>query len=97
VKLTSSAMGNGILMVDGDLEINGGLQFYGLVLVRGVIKFTGGGADKTNISGAVLAGQESLVDNVLGGSATIQYNLCSLTQDYSNNPPKVINAREAMY
>src|SRR4051812_33619373 len=60
VKFTSASSGSGILIVDGDLDINGGLQWYGLILVKGVIKFTGGGADKTNILGAVLAGQESV-------------------------------------
>ena len=78
VQLTGGSKGNGILIVDGDLDIHGGLQFYGLVLVRGVIKFTGGGSDHTNLYGAVLAGQESLVDNVLGGSASIYFNSCAL-------------------
>jgi hypothetical protein len=96
-KLTASSNGNGILIVDGDLEINGGLQFYGLVLVKGVIKFTGGGADKTNIYGAVLAGQESYVDNVLGGSAVINFNSCALKQNTGNKPPTMINFHEMSY
>jgi hypothetical protein len=97
VQLTSGAIGNGILIVDGDLDIHGGLQFYGLVIVRGIVKFTGGGANGTNIFGSVLAGKESLVDNVLGGSAVIQYDKCSLLQDWDANPPRVITAREVMY
>jgi len=65
--------------------------------VRGVIKFTGGGSDATNIFGAVLAGQESLVDNVLGGSAVINFDACSLTKTKINNPPSILAAREVMY
>jgi hypothetical protein len=97
VKLTSSAKGNGILIVDGDLEINGGLQFYGLILVKGVIKFTGGGSDKTNIYGAVMAGQESYVDNTLGGSAVIQYNMCALQNLMTPSPASLLSIREATY
>jgi hypothetical protein len=96
-QLTAGSAGNGILIVDGDLDIHGGLQFYGLVLVKGVIKFTGGGSDKTNIFGAVLAGQESYVDNVLGGSAVINFNSCALKQNTGNKPPTMINFHEMSY
>lgn len=97
LKITSSSRGNGILIVDGDLDINGGLEFYGLILVKGVVKFTGGGAQATNIYGAVLAGQESLVDNVLGGSAVINFDACSLMRRLTNNPPVMLVQREVMY
>lgn len=97
LQLTSSSQGNGILIVDGDLDIHGGLNFYGLILVRGVIKFTGGGSDHTNIVGAVLAGQESYVDNTLGGSAVIDFNSCALKQNKIPQPPRLLSIREATY
>lgn len=97
VQLTSGSQGNGILIIDGDLDIHGGLQFYGLILVRGVIKFTGGGSDHTNIIGAVLAGQESYVDNTLGGSAVIDFNSCALKRNKIPQPPRLLSIREATY
>ncbi len=97
VQLSGGSNGNGILIVDGDLDIHGGLQFYGLIIVRGVIKFTGGGNDSTNIFGAVLAGEESYVDNTLGGSAVINYNLCALKQNKTPQPPALLSIREATY
>lgn len=97
LKLTSGSTGAGILVVDGDLEINGGLQFFGLILVRGVISFTGGGSDPTNINGAVLAGQQSLDNTVLGGSAVINYDVCALANNTAPQPPRIIAYREVFY
>jgi hypothetical protein len=94
LQLTGGAVGNGVLVVNGDLDIHGGLQFYGLIIVKGVIKFTGGGSDKTNIYGATIAGQESLVDNVLGGSANIDYDYCALPQPDKTKPPRMLAFRE---
>ncbi|MGH9532973.1 MAG: hypothetical protein ACRD2Q_11330, partial [Terriglobales bacterium] len=97
LKLTAGSTGAGILVVDGDLEINGGLQFFGLILVKGVISFTGGGNDPTNISGAVLAGQQSLDTTTLGGSANIQFDVCALQNNMAPQPPRVIAYREIFY
>ena len=65
--------------------------------MKGVISFTGGGSDKTNIFGAVLAGQQSLVDVDLGGSATINYDSCALVQKKAPRPPNAIAFRELPY
>lgn len=95
----TGAAGNGILIVDGDLTIGGGLEFYGLILVKGVVKFTGGGSAKTNIMGAVLAGEQSLVDldTVLGGSANIRFDRCALEQKKDPAPPIMLSFHEISY
>jgi hypothetical protein len=97
VQLTGGAQGNGILIVDGDLDIHGGLNFYGLILVKGDIKFTGGGANAVNIFGAVLAGQESYVDNTLGGSAVVKFDSCALKHNLVAAPPKLVAFRELTF
>ena len=94
LQITGGSVGNGILVVNGDLDIHGGLQFYGLIIVKGVIKFTGGGSDATNIYGATIAGEESLVDNVLGGSANLSYDYCALPQPDKTKPPRMLAFRE---
>ena len=94
VQLTSSPTGNGILIVNGNLDVHGGLDFYGLVLVTGVVSFTGGGSDKVNIYGALIAGQQSLVDNKLGGSMAIQFDQCALPSRDNTQPPKMLSLRE---
>jgi len=97
LKLTANSSGSGILIVDGDLEINGGLLFYGLILVRGTISFTGGGSQTTNVYGAVLAGQESYTNIVVGGSASINFDYCALPQGGKNKAPVIISYRELEY
>jgi hypothetical protein len=68
--------GYGILMVTGDLEVHGGFDWTGLVIVLGTISFTGGGADKVNIVGGVMCGEMSAPSADLsdfGGSMTLKY------------------------
>ncbi|HKR96025.1 MAG TPA: hypothetical protein VJW55_11710 [Candidatus Angelobacter sp.] len=102
VKLTSAASGSGILIVDGDLEINGGLNWYGLILVRGQVSFTGGAGQSTNLYGAILAGKDvtatdqSLTDK-FGGSINFHYDVCALSGTGKGMPPHLIATHEVMY
>ncbi|MCI0747885.1 MAG: hypothetical protein L0Y58_20965, partial [Verrucomicrobia subdivision 3 bacterium] len=34
----NGSVGSGILVVDGDLEVTGGLEYYGIIIVRGTVK-----------------------------------------------------------
>ncbi len=102
IKLTSAANGSGILIIDGDLEVNGGLNFYGLVLVRGKVSFTGGAGQNVNMYGAILAGEDvnatdqAVTDN-LGGSINLHYDSCALKQSNSTVPPKLLVTHEITY
>jgi hypothetical protein len=70
VKLRGGTNGCGILIVDGDLAVNGGFQWYGAILVTGSVSFTGGGGK--NVTGAMLAGGTVSAD-LVGGDASIIY------------------------
>jgi Tfp pilus assembly protein PilX len=70
VQLTGMSQGCGLLLVDGDLSIQGGFHWYGVILVTGSISFTGG-AEK-NVTGAVLAGSSASAD-LVGGNASVPY------------------------
>jgi Tfp pilus assembly protein PilX len=97
VTLTANATGNGVLIVNGNLDIHGGLDFYGLIIVTGVVSFTGGGSNKVNIYGGIIAGQQSVVDNVVGGGANIMFDRCALPQRNNNQPPRVLAMRELVF
>ena len=95
VQITANgSQGFGVLVVNGNLDIHGGFTFDGLIIVTGVISFTGGGSTGVNISGAVIAGQQSLSDNTLGGSVTINYDFCALPQPDKTKPPRALALRE---
>jgi hypothetical protein len=102
VKLTSAATGSGILIVDGDLEVNGGLNWYGLILVRGKVSFTGGAGQSVNLYGSILAGEDVLAVNntesdTFGGSINFHYDVCALKQSGAQVPPRILTTHEITF
>jgi hypothetical protein len=102
VKLTAAASGSGILIVDGDLEVNGGLNWYGLILVRGQVSFTGGAGQNVNLYGSILAGKDvnatdQAQSDTFGGSINFHYDVCALKRLGGGNPPKLLATHEIMY
>ena len=85
----SGAKGQGILLVDGDLEISGGFEFYGPVIVRGRIKSTGTGG---KLNGGVMAANVDLEQNTVLGDATITYSSCAVEKALqgSANPRRIV-------
>ena len=94
--LNAGSSGNGILIVDGDLTIHGGFQWYGLILVKGIVDFTGGGSSE-NVWGAILNGTSVTQNDALGGSSTIAYDKCALDNTRTTSPPKMLSFREITY
>jgi hypothetical protein len=102
VKLTAAASGAGVLIVDGDLEINGGLNWYGLILVRGKVSFTGGAGQSVNLYGAILAGEDvnatdQATTDTFGGSINFHYDVCSLKKVGGSRPPRMLATHELMF
>lgn len=77
VKLAGQSSGCGILLVNGDLDINGGFHWYGAIIVTGSVIFSGGG--EKNVTGGILAGGSVSADMV-GGDASIVYCSQALNQ-----------------
>ncbi|HSD33683.1 MAG TPA: hypothetical protein VLB49_17340 [Gemmatimonadales bacterium] len=70
--------GQGILLVDGDLSIQGSYQFYGLVIIRGTLSTAGGGSTEAHFWGGVMAQNATLNLNSLSGHATLNYSKCAI-------------------
>ena len=67
--------GQGILLVDGDLRVQGGFTFNGVVIVTGTLQTTGTGA---HFNGGVVVMNENNESNDIRGNATINYSACAI-------------------
>ena len=67
--------GQGTLLVDGDLELGGGFEFVGLVIVRGTVRNGPGGG---TVLGAILARQITLNPSLPNSPLVIRYSACVL-------------------
>jgi hypothetical protein len=77
-------MGQGLLLVGGNLSIQGNFTFFGQVITRGSVKLTGTG---NHVNGGVMAAvvyDSSSAGNVLSGTSTIQYSRCALNSVYAS-------------
>jgi hypothetical protein len=98
MKITANgSAGSGILVVDGDLEVNGGFEFYGLIVVRGTVRFLGGGSGGVNVIGGILAGSSvtNVTQNtVTGGSVAVTYSSCAFRFNNQALPLRYLSFRE---
>lgn len=76
----NGVQGQGILLVDGDLEVQGGYEFYGVTIVLGRLKTAGGGATDAHFWGGVMAANVDLELNSLSGNAMLNYSKCAIVQ-----------------
>jgi hypothetical protein len=75
--------GQGILLVEGDLEVQGGAEFYGPVIVRGVLTTAGQGG---HFTGGVFAANVDLTEqSSILGDAVLTYSSCAITQALQYN------------
>jgi Tfp pilus assembly protein PilX len=76
VRLTGG-WGQGILLVAGDLEISGGVEFYGPVIVQGRIRSTGTGG---HIYGGLMAANADFSVNLLSGNSVVNFSSCTINR-----------------
>ena len=74
----NNVQGQGILLVDTDLNIQGSYQFFGIVIIQGDLKTSGGGATDAHFWGGVMAKNADLSVQNLSGKATLNFSSCSI-------------------
>jgi hypothetical protein len=82
LKIAASDPGQGILLVEGDLEVSGGHEFFGPVIVKGTLKTTGTGG---HFVGGVVAANVSLESSTVLGDAVVQYSKCTVQRAVQYN------------
>lgn len=75
LKINSKGVGQGILLVEGDLEVQGGFTFFGPVIVKGELKTAGTGG---HFNGGVIAANVDLSTSTVLGNALVSYSSCAV-------------------
>src|SRR5499426_394629 len=86
--------GYGILLVKGDLELGGGFQWNGVIIVTGSVTLNGGGGNAINIYGQIFSGTSTLTDVTINGGNTIGYDSCKVKKAMAGSPLKVLNWKQ---
>lgn len=81
LKITTGS-GQGILLVEGDLSVQGNFTFYGPVIVRGTLNTTGTGG---HFNGGVIAANVDLDTSTVLGNAIVNYSSCAVSRAILNN------------
>lgn len=83
VSLQGNGRGQGILLVNGDLELTGGFEFWGVTVVKGALNMHGNGG---HVNGVVLAYQEGQLnydENLAIGNSLVQFSGCAVRRAIS--------------
>lgn len=78
LSISGSGEGQGILLVEGNLDVQGRIDFYGPVIVTGGVNVRGTGSDDVKFYGGILAQNVTLDDSRLTGNATVNYSSCAI-------------------
>ncbi len=73
----SGGLGQGILLVGGDLTVAGGFEFYGPAIVLGRVRSTGTGG---HIIGGLMAGDADFSVSLLSGNSVVGYSSCAVNR-----------------
>jgi hypothetical protein len=86
--------GQGILLVEGDLQVQGGFEFFGPVIVRGTLKTAGTGG---HFNGGVMAANVDLDQNVVIGNAVISFSRCAILKALNSSAQLATAVERAWY
>jgi hypothetical protein len=74
----NGVQGQGILLVDGNLTIQGSFDFFGITIIQGDLITAGGGTSDAHFWGGVMARNADLSTQTIGGHATLNYSSCAI-------------------
>jgi hypothetical protein len=82
--ILQDSKGQGILIVNGDLDVSGTLNFYGLIIVRGKVILNGGGASGIEIHGGILSSSDiGNQTSALSGRVNISYHAALIQEQFN--------------
>ena len=94
LSISGTGAGQGILLVEGNLSVQGRIDFYGPVIATGGVNIRGTGSDDVKFYGGVMAQDVTLDDTKLTGNATINYSSCAIRRALQGSAlPIAVNER----
>lgn len=85
--------GQGILLVDGNIHLRGGFEWYGPIIVKGNVLTSGNGNKVTGGIMAMNQGCTTAQCNDLSGTSSVLYSRCALNQALSMHVRPVASTR----
>ncbi len=73
----SGGRGQGLLLVQGDLTVQGGFEFYGPVIVQGTVRSTGTGG---HFFGGLMASNANLGVTLFSGNSVVDFSACAISR-----------------
>jgi len=80
--IQSGGVGQGVLLVDGDLDIRGNFIFYGIIIVQGSIGTQGSG---NRIYGGVMASNADFDSQSIVGGSVVTNSTCAVSRAIREN------------
>ena len=80
--IQSGGVGQGMLLVDGDLDLRGNFAFYGLIIVQGSMETQGSG---NRVWGGVIAGNANFDTQSLVGGSVVTNSTCAVRRSIEEN------------
>lgn len=90
----NNVTGYGTLIVKGDLQLAGNINWKGIIVVTGTLTSSGGGSNAKNIQGQIFAGSSSLGDTAISGNIDLGYNSCEVKKAMSGQPLKMVSWKQ---
>jgi Tfp pilus assembly protein PilX len=91
IKLAGGTTGCGILLVEGNLEVNGGFSWHGIIIVTGSVTYSGGG--NKQVTGGILSGGTVDAD-LVSGNANIVYCSSAVNSQTNSFPLRNLSWRD---
>ena len=74
----NGVQGQGILLVNGNLEVQGSYEYFGIAIALGELRTAGGGTSIAHFWGGVMAQNANLDTQNLSGQATLNFSGCAI-------------------
>lgn len=90
--LGTGTTGCGLLLVEGDVEIDGDFSWYGAILVTGALHLTGGGSKQ--VTGGMVVGGSATLDE--GAETSLVYCSEAIAQQTRSMPLRILTWRDVL-